>query len=115
MRNLVIDNDVPEAVAAGRLHLWTVEHLCDAIKLVLGVPCWEAGPEGAFPAESGLGGVATQLRTFSAMLTISEGGERPSRSATPQTLTAKAAWFADSDSWRDAGEILPAPYCLLLS
>ena len=49
MRDLMLREDVVEAVAAGRFHVWAVETIDEGIELLTGVPAGERMDNGRFP------------------------------------------------------------------
>ncbi len=65
---LMLREDVVEAVAAGRFHIWVVRHVDEAIELLTGVPAGERGPDGTYPPESVNGRVDRQLRELAEKL-----------------------------------------------
>lgn len=66
--NLVLHNEVRDAVAAGRFHVWTVETLDEALEMLLGAECGGPDANGVYPADSIFGRVATQLIAFNEAL-----------------------------------------------
>ena len=71
-RNLVLRDEVAEAVAAGRFHVWSVRDVDEAVELLMGVPAGTAGPDGAYPPDSVYGRVVAQLAMFDARLSPAE-------------------------------------------
>ncbi|MSP67973.1 MAG: ATP-binding protein [Alphaproteobacteria bacterium] len=67
-RNLTLREEVSEAIAAGRFHLWTVTNVAEGIELLSGMPAGEADAEGAFPAASVFGRVQARLKAFDKIL-----------------------------------------------
>jgi predicted ATP-dependent protease len=65
VRNLMLRADVVEAVAAGRFHVWAMEHVDDALALLSGLDAGSPGDDGHFPPESFNGRVNAQLARFS--------------------------------------------------
>ncbi|MSQ41068.1 MAG: ATP-dependent protease [Dehalococcoidia bacterium] len=47
--NLMLRDDVVEAVRQGKFHIYAVEHVKQGIEVLTGVPAGERGPDGAFP------------------------------------------------------------------
>ena len=66
--NLVLRDEVSEAVAAGRFHLYTVDRVEEAIELFAGMPAGEIDAAGAYPPESVYGRVQAKLARFDATL-----------------------------------------------
>ncbi|MBJ6726512.1 Lon protease family protein [Geomesophilobacter sediminis] len=48
-RNLMLSDEVVQAVAEGKFHIWSVKHVDEGIELLTGMPAGVAGPDGAFP------------------------------------------------------------------
>ncbi len=75
-RHLMLSDEVCEAVAAGRFHIWAVDHVADGMTLLTGVPFGAAdpaavgglaaalSPEAAFPPETVLGRAAATLVAY---------------------------------------------------
>ncbi len=66
--NLVLHDEIADAVAAGRFHLWSVATLEDAVELLLGTPVGAADDAGRYPPESVFGRVAARLDAFDRIL-----------------------------------------------
>ena len=66
--NLVLHDEIAEAVAAGRFHLWSAATVEDALELLLGLPVGEADESGRYPADSIFGRVAARLDAFDRIL-----------------------------------------------
>jgi predicted ATP-dependent protease len=49
VKNLMLREDVREAVAAGEFHVYPVSHVDEGIQILTGVPAGEAGEEGEYP------------------------------------------------------------------
>jgi len=67
--NLVLRDEVHDAVAAGRFHLYSVARVEEAIGLFTGLPVGEKDASGNYPAESVYGRVMATLTRFDKMLT----------------------------------------------
>jgi predicted ATP-dependent protease len=74
--NVILDDEVSAAVAAGRFHLWTVSRVDDAVTLFTGQTAGEPDAAGYYPADSVYGRVASRLTEFDRILTIREGERR---------------------------------------
>ncbi len=68
-RNLVLGDEVVEAVREGRFHVWSVATAAEAIELLTGTPAGEAGDDDAWPPDSVFGRVEAQLGAFDRALT----------------------------------------------
>jgi predicted ATP-dependent protease len=67
--NLVLRDDVAEAVAAGRFHLYTVDRVEEAIALFARLPAGELDADGDYLADTVYGRVQAKLGRFDATLT----------------------------------------------
>jgi predicted ATP-dependent protease len=63
-RNLVLRDDVAEAVAAGRFHLWSVSTIEEAVELFTGAKCGKPSKAGRYPEDSLYGRVQRTLEAF---------------------------------------------------
>jgi predicted ATP-dependent protease len=63
-KTIVVGDDLRQAVADGRFSLWTVEHIDEALELLLGRPVGKAGADGVYPPDSIFGLVSARLTTF---------------------------------------------------
>lgn len=70
--NVVLDDDVAEAVAAGRFHVYSVTHIDEALELFLGMPAGVPGPDGAYPADTVYGRALAQLESFDRIISARE-------------------------------------------
>ena len=66
--NLVLRDDVVDAVAAGRFHVWSIKTVDEALALFTGVAAGEADGDGEYPPETVYGRVMAQLHTFDEVL-----------------------------------------------
>ena len=67
-RNLVLKQEVADAVAAGRFHLWVVNHVDEALETLLQTPVGAADAAGAYAGDSVFGRVMTRLEAFNASI-----------------------------------------------
>jgi predicted ATP-dependent protease len=67
-RNLVLQDDVAAAVAAGRFHIWSVATVEDVVELLLGRPAGAPDAAGNYPPDSIFGLVAARLDAFDRIL-----------------------------------------------
>lgn len=70
--NLVLDDDIAEAVAEDRFHIYAVETVEQAIELFCGLPAGEADEDGNYPPDSVFGKALSQLEEFDRILTARE-------------------------------------------
>ena len=66
--HLVLSEEVTEAVAAGRFHLWTMTDVGDALHLLTGLEPGRAGADGRFPAGTLFQRVEATLDRFDRLL-----------------------------------------------
>lgn len=66
--SLALHDDVVEAIAAGRFHIWAVGTAEDAATLMLGKAAGEADSAGSYPEDSIFGRVAARLDAFDRIL-----------------------------------------------
>lgn len=59
--NVVLREEVVQAIREGKFNIWTVEHINDAIELLSGKPCGDH-PEGQYTADSVYGKAMERLR-----------------------------------------------------
>jgi lon-related putative ATP-dependent protease len=68
LKHLMLRSDVIEAVEEGRFHVWPVEHVDEAVELLMGRPAGERDDEGRFPDGSVNQAVEVRLHDFAAGL-----------------------------------------------
>jgi len=66
--NLVLRDEVAQAVAKGRFHIWSVRSIDEAAALFLGVRAGAANAAGNYPPTSIYGRVAAELERFDSIL-----------------------------------------------
>lgn len=64
VKNLMLRQDVVDAVANGRFHIYAVHSVDEGIELLTGVPAGEPDADGAYPAESINGRVVARIEAF---------------------------------------------------
>ena len=64
VRHLMLQEEVVQAVASGKFHLWSVSHVDEAIELLTGIPAGIRGAEGTYPDDSINGRVENALKQF---------------------------------------------------
>jgi predicted ATP-dependent protease len=74
--SLVLHDEVAEAIAAGRFHLWSVGTVEDAAALLLGMPAGQADAAGNYPPDSIFGRVGARLDAFDRILMERMRGSR---------------------------------------
>ena len=76
--NVVLHEDVADAVAAGQFHVWEAGSVDEVIELLTGVAPGATNGTGDYPSDSIYGRVMTQLETFDRVLWERERApERP--------------------------------------
>ena len=71
--HLVVRDDVTEAVAAGRFHLYAVDTVAHGIEILTGLPAGERDASGRFPASSVFGRVERRIIEIAERLREAEG------------------------------------------
>jgi predicted ATP-dependent protease len=66
--NLMLADEVIEAVEAGRFHVWAVRTIDEGIELLTGQPAGERGPDGEYPARTVHRLVEDRLRHYAERL-----------------------------------------------
>nr|HQV32385.1 ATP-binding protein [Calditrichia bacterium] len=62
--DLLLKDEVREAVRAGQFHIWTVESIADGVELLMGVPAGERDEKGFFPPDTIYGKVIDHMDEF---------------------------------------------------
>jgi predicted ATP-dependent protease len=63
-RNLVLRDEIAQAVADGRFHIWSAAKVEDAIELLTGMPAGEPDADGSYPKDTLYGRVQAALEAF---------------------------------------------------
>ncbi len=66
--HLMLREEVAEAVAQGRFHIYPVQTIDEGIEVLTGVPAGAHGPDGAYPPDTVNGRVDRQLRSLAEKL-----------------------------------------------
>ncbi len=93
--NLMLREDVVDAVVQGRFHLWPVRTVDEGVALLTGVPAGERGPDAGYPPDTVNGRVDRKLRELAERLQNfgqkpkengegRRGGEEPGSKGEPQ-------------------------------
>ena len=64
MANLMLRENVVEAVVAKKFSLWAIKTINDGIEILTGVPAGERGADGQFPEGTVNGRIEQRLREF---------------------------------------------------
>jgi predicted ATP-dependent protease len=86
--DLMLDQEVIDAVRAGRFHVWAVENVDQGIEVLTGVPAGERLPEGGFPEGSIHALVAARLRGY-AQVQAEFGGAHDGETPVSKSPAAK--------------------------
>ena len=78
VRNLMLDPDVVDAVAAGKFHVWAITNIDEGIELLTGVPAGQARNDGSYAPDTVHGRVQARLAAYAENL---ERYARPPRSS----------------------------------
>ena len=82
-RHLMLNDEVQEAVAGGKFHVWSVETIEQGIEILTGVKAGQLDKRGKFPKKSIFHLVDERLKTMSECMQAEEDGHRTkSRKAT---------------------------------
>ncbi|MGH2452389.1 MAG: Lon protease family protein [bacterium] len=68
VRNLMLNDEVAEAVRQGRFHLWAVHTVDEGLEILTGLPAGDAGADGRFPNGTINGRVARRLEELAERL-----------------------------------------------
>ena len=68
VQNLMLKDEVIEAVEAGKFHIYSVRTIEEGIELLTGVPAGEKQADGTYPADSIFGLVDKRLREMAAIM-----------------------------------------------
>jgi predicted ATP-dependent protease len=68
VQNLMLRDDLVEAVAQGQFHIYPARTVDEVIEILTGLPAGERGPDGAFPADSVNGRVDSRLHALAEKL-----------------------------------------------
>jgi predicted ATP-dependent protease len=74
LEHLVLREDVAQAIAAGKFHLYAVHSVAQGIEVLTGVPAGERDGAGRFPASSVFGRVERRVIEIAERLREAEGG-----------------------------------------
>jgi lon-related putative ATP-dependent protease len=63
-QNLMLKDEVVQAVDSGKFHVWAIETVDEGIEILTGRSAGERGPDGSYPADSINGKVMARLASF---------------------------------------------------
>ncbi|AJE03887.1 Lon protease family protein [Geobacter pickeringii] len=91
-RHLMLNDEVVEAVRAGRFHIWSVETIDEGIGILTGVPAGQLQEDGTYPEGSINYRVDQRLREMlESMKKFAVGGEKEERKELPPPADGGAA------------------------
>lgn len=64
VNDLMLEEEIVEAVRAGRFHVWAVETIDQGIEILTGLPAGDRSPDGSFPEGTVHGRVAARLQEY---------------------------------------------------
>ena len=80
VRNLMLKQEVIDAIKDGRYHIWPVASIDEGIQILTGVPAGEIGLNGEYPSDSVHGRASRKIDEFAERLkefTVPEAEEKP--------------------------------------
>lgn len=77
VQNLMLREEVVEAIRADQFHLWPVSHIDEGIEVLTGSAAGPRGQDGRFPPDTVHGRVESQLREMARRMQRAEEGESP--------------------------------------
>ncbi|MBM4013763.1 MAG: ATP-dependent protease [Planctomycetes bacterium] len=93
--DLMLASRVIDAVAAGRFHLWPIDHVDEGIELLTGVAAGSAGPDGRYPKESINGRCADHLWYLAEVARDAKAANEPPAAASGPVAPPAAAAMTD--------------------
>jgi lon-related putative ATP-dependent protease len=87
-QDLMLRDDVVEAVAAGSFHVWTVATIDEGIEILTGMPAGAAQADGSYPADTINRLVCDRLAELSASLRDEEDGEQEAKAGEGEPAAA---------------------------
>ena len=70
VRDLMLRQELCDAVAAGQFHVWAVQTIDEGLTLLTGVPAGERGPDGVYPPGTVHRAVEKRLRQLAIDLEV---------------------------------------------
>jgi predicted ATP-dependent protease len=84
VRDLMLRQELCDAVAAGQFHIWAVRTIDEGLTLLTGVLAGERGPDGVYPQGTVHGAVQKRLRQLAIDLEVFGKDEQEKRSEDTQ-------------------------------
>jgi predicted ATP-dependent protease len=89
--DLMLRQDVIEAIMAGQFHLYPITTIDDGLPILTGIPAGSRLPGQEYPAESVNGRVDARLRSYAAQWAAAQGSlQYPSTARTPTVCSRRA-------------------------
>ncbi|MDH7577973.1 MAG: AAA family ATPase [Bacillota bacterium] len=76
LRNLMLREDVVDAVREGQFHIYLISNVDEALEILTGMPAGEREPDGQFPPGTVHAGVVARLKALAEQVRASTGAER---------------------------------------
>lgn len=76
LRNLMLREDVVEAVREGKFHVYLISTVDEGLEILTGVPAGERMPDGSFPPGTVHAAVAARLKALAEQVRAASGAER---------------------------------------
>ena len=87
IRNLMLDQEVVDAVKEGKFHIWAVSTVEEGIEILTGVPAGEKQPDGSFPENTVYRKVDDRLKKIASIVkeygATMGNGHKPEEQAAP--------------------------------
>lgn len=96
IKHLMLKEEVVEAVAAGRFHIYAVSNVDEAIEILTGQPAGTLEPDGTYPEGTLNAAVMKRLQEMEEKMRIVAGGEHPADLPTPPLFVETNGEFKGS-------------------
>ena len=96
-RHLMLKEEVVEAIAAGRFHLWSIETIEQGIEILTGVQAGVAGKNGSFPKDTVFYQVAQTLKKMHARMRDEDDGKGKTAAHKKKTAATRKKKSVEAD------------------
>lgn len=96
-RHLMLKEEVVEAIAAGRFHLWSIETIEQGIEILTGVQAGVAGKNGSFPKGTVFYQVAQTLKKMHARMRDEDDGKGKTAAHKKKTAATRKKKSVEAD------------------
>ncbi len=96
-RHLMLKEEVVEAIAAGKFHLWSIETIEEGIELLTGVQAGTAGKNGSFPKGTVFHQVAQTLKKMHTRMHDEDDDKKKAAGRKKKAVTAGKKKSAETD------------------